>query len=202
MRIKMSNPIWKIQEQGRLEMMTRDEALAMLGAHGFTDSLLKHSLASEAVLEALAVRLGADPALWGLTGLLHDLDYPETEANPARHGLNSAQELADALPEEALQAIRSHNGECNGCQPSSQFDYALRCGETVTGLISAAALMRPTGYEGMSVKSIKKKMKDKAFAASVNRENIKECAKAGIELDDFLLLAISAMAQQADNAHS
>ena len=97
------------------------------------------------------------------------------------------------LPEEALTAIRAHNGEMTGCAPETRFDYALRCGETITGLISAAALMRPTGYEGMEVKSIKKKMKDKAFAASVCRDNIRQCEQAGLPLDAFLALSIAAM---------
>ena len=130
----------------------------------------------------------------GASGLLHDLDYPATAENAARHGLDTAEMLAGQLPDEALTAIRAHNAEMNGAAgPASRFDYALRCGETVTGLISAAALMRPTGMEGMEVKSIKKKMKDKAFAASVCRDNIRQCAEAGLELDAFLALSIEAM---------
>ena len=105
--------------------------------------------------------------------------------------------LSGKLPEEALAAIRAHNGEMNGTMPQSRFDYALRCGETVTGLIGAAARMRPTGLEGMEPKSIRKKMKDKAFAASVNRDNIRQCADAGLELDEFLALAIEAMRARA-----
>ena len=84
--------------------------------------------------------------------------------------------------------------------PQSRLDYALRCAETVTGLVGAAALMRPTGYEGMESKSIKKKMKDKAFAASVNRDNIRECEKIGLELDAFLTLVIAAMKAEHDAA--
>lgn len=169
----------------------------MLEASGQTESLMRHALAAEAVMAALAVKLGADAELWGRTGLLHDLDYPETEAMPEKHGLVAAAKLAAKLPEEALQAIRAHNGEMNGCQPVSVLDHALRCGETVTGLIAAAALMRPTRYEGMAVKSIKKKMKDRAFAANVSRGNIKECEQAGLALDDFISLAIAAMSAQA-----
>lgn len=174
--------------------ISRLDALALLKSRGITESLMRHALASEAVMRALAAKLGEDTELWGLTGLLHDLDYPETEAEPERHGLVSAELLADVLPTDALQAIRAHNGTMNGHEPQTIFDYALRCGETVTGLIAAAALMRPTRYEGMAVKSIKKKLKDKAFAASVNRDNIRECERAGIPLDDFLALAITAMA--------
>ena len=174
-------------------MITREEALAALDAGGATPSLMKHALASEAVMGALAGRLGEDAEVWALTGLLHDLDYPATEAAPERHGLEAAARLAGALPEEALAAIRAHNGERNGSAPETKFDFALRCGESVTGLVSAAALLRPTGYEGMGAKSLKKKMKDKAFAASVSRENIKECEKIGLPLDEFLDLAIRAM---------
>ena len=181
-------------------MITRTEAIALLNENGTSTSLLRHALASEAILAALAVRLGQDAALWAMTGLLHDLDYPQTESDPARHGIVAAQLLADKLPEEALAAIRSHNGEMNGAAPASPLDYALRCGETVTGLIAAAALMRPTRYEGMSVKSIRKKLKDKAFAANVNRANIQECEKIGIELDEFLALAIAAMTE-LDSRH-
>ena len=178
-------------------MIERDDALKLLADQGTPTSLLQHALAAEAIMRALACRFGEDEELWGLTGLLHDLDYPSTAEAPERHGLESAELLCGKLPEEALAAIRAHNGEMNGATPQSRFDYALRCGETVTGLISAAARMRPTGLEGMEPKSIKKKMKDNAFAASVNRDNIRQCADAGLELDEFLALAIEAMHARA-----
>ena len=174
-------------------MLDREQALALLNELGPEKHLIQHALASEAVMRALARHLGEDEEVWGLTGLLHDLDYPTTAEVPERHGLESVTMLTGKLPEEALAAIRAHNGEMNGTAPQCRFDYALRCGETVTGLIGAAARMRPTGLEGMEPKSIKKKMKDKAFAASVNRDNIRQCADAGLELDDFLALSIEAM---------
>lgn len=179
-------------------MITREEALELLAQNAVSASLMKHSLASEAVMAALAKHFGEDENLWALTGLLHDLDFPETEATPQKHGLLTVEKLSGKLPPENLNAILAHNAEMNGSQPQSRLDYALRCGESVTGLISAAALMRPTAYEGMEVKSIKKKMKDKAFAASVSRANIRECENAGIPLDEFLALAIQAMADLAD----
>lgn len=175
-------------------MIEREEALELLEKNGVTPSLMRHALGSEAVMAALARHFGENEELWALTGLLHDLDFPQTEAAPENHGLMTAKTLADKLPPECLRAIIAHNAEMNGSQPESRLDYALRCGETITGLISAAALMRPTGYEGMEAKSIKKKMKDKAFAANVNRKNIQECEKAGVALDDFIKLAIMAMA--------
>lgn len=179
-------------------MLTRDAALQLLEQAGTPPSLRQHALASEAVMRALARHWGEDEALWGLTGLLHDLDYPATTEAPERHGLATADMLAGLLPETALTAIRAHNAEMNGAPaPASRFDYALRCGETVTGLICAAARMRPSKLEGMETRSIKKKMKDKAFAASVSRENIRQCAEAGLDLDEFLDLAIAAMRDNA-----
>lgn len=179
-------------------MIIREDALELLEQNGASASLMKHSLASEAVMAALAKYFGEDVNIWSLTGLLHDLDFPQTESTPEKHGVLACEILKDKLPPEHLQAILAHNAEMNGSKPETKLDFALRCGESVTGLISAAALMRPTGYEGMQAKSIKKKMKDKAFAANVNRENIKECEKAGIPLDDFITLAIQAMAPLAD----
>lgn len=176
-------------------MISRSDALALLSRHGVYGHLLEHSLAAEAVLKSLASHLEENEELWSLTGLLHDLDFPTTAAAPAEHGLMVADILADLMPGEAIQAIKCHNGEMNGNPPQCKFDYALRCGESVTGLIAAAALMRPTRYDGMNVKSIRKKFKDKAFAANVSRKNILECEQTGISLDDFLALAIEAMAR-------
>ena len=174
-------------------MVTRNEALAILQEYNPEPHMLQHAEASEAVMRALAGHFGEDEELWGMAGLLHDVDYPETKNTPEQHGTRAMQILAGRLLQEFLAAIQAHNSECTGVEPQSRLDFALRAGETVTGLISAAALMRPTGMEGMEVKSIKKKMKDKAFAASVNRDRIRECEKAGLPLDDFLRIAITAM---------
>ncbi|GAB6125177.1 HD domain-containing protein [Humidesulfovibrio idahonensis] len=179
-------------------MLNRDDAYALLTKHITEPMLVAHSLESEAVLSALAARLGQDQTLWGLTGLLHDLDYATTKDNPARHGLDSSEMLEGKLPVEALDAIRAHNFEHTGFAPSSPLDYALRCGETVTGLIHTNALVRPARMEGMDAKSLKKKMKDKAFAASVNRETIGECQKLGLEPAEFFTIAIAAVAGIAD----
>lgn len=179
-------------------MITYSDGLTLLAKNGVEGGLLQHSTASAAVMAALARHFGEDEELWALTGLLHDADYPATMNEPERHGLAAAESLAGSLPEEALTAIRAHNGEMTGVMPQSRLDHALRCAETVTGLVSAAALMRPTGYEGMESKSIRKKMKDKAFAAGVNRDNIRECEKIGLELDAFLTLVIAAMKAEHD----
>jgi putative nucleotidyltransferase with HDIG domain len=155
--------------------------------------MAQHGLASEAVMRSLARHFGEDEQIWGLTGLLHDLDYPMTKDRPEQHGRIAADLLAGKLPEQAVTAVMAHNSEYTGFEPRTRLDFALRAAETVTGLITAAALMRPTGMEGMEVKSLKKKMKDKAFAAAVSRERIRECEHTGLLLDDFLGIAIAAM---------
>ena len=181
-------------------MIQREEALQLLTEQKMPQALMQHSLDAEAVMQAVARHLGEDGDLWGMTGLLHDMDYPSTADAPEKHGLEAAAALAGKLPDEALDAIRAHNAEMNQTSPSTRLDYALRCSETVTGIISAAVLVRPTGFDGLEAKSIKKKMKDKAFAASVNRDNIRQCAELGLDLDTFLTLAINAMKDRAAGA--
>ncbi|AMK11916.1 HD domain-containing protein [Pseudodesulfovibrio indicus] len=175
-------------------MISRDQAFALLKEHNTEANLINHALESEAVLRGLAAKLGRDEELWGITGLLHDLDYTVTKEAHDRHGLDTVALLEGKLPEEALAAIRRHAFEMNGAEgPETEFDYALRCGETVTGMVHAGALVRPTKIDGMTPKSLKKKMKDKAFAASVNRDCIRECDKIGLELGEFLQIAIDSV---------
>ena len=174
--------------------MNREDALTLIQAQNPEAHMLQHALASEAVMRALARRFGKDEALWGLAGLVHDVDYPFTKDTPEKHGLTAAELLRDKAPEAVIQAVMAHNSEYNGTAVSGKMDIALRAAESVTGLVSAAALVRPTGYEGMAASSLKKKMKDKAFAASVSRERIKECEQAGLSLDEFLTISIEAMA--------
>jgi hypothetical protein len=174
-------------------MLNRDEALTLLSSQNPEPHMLNHALQSEAVMRALAAKLGHDEELWGITGLLHDLDFPCTKDDPGRHGLDACTLIGDKLPENAVHAISAHNSEYTKVEPEAPMDYGLRAAETVTGLVSAAALVRPSKMEGMKAKSLKKKMKDKSFAANVNRERIMECEKLGIELGDFLTLSIEAV---------
>jgi putative nucleotidyltransferase with HDIG domain len=174
-------------------MLTRKEALALLEAAGPAPREVHHALESEAVLRGLAERLGEDPEVWGLTGLLHDLDFPQTRNTPERHGILGAEMLAGKLPQVATDAIRAHNGDLNGHAPQTLLDFALRCGEAVTGLVSANALIRPTGMAGMKPKSLKKKMKSRAFAANVSRETIRECERLGLDLGEFFQISIDAI---------
>lgn len=180
----------------RFPMISRAQALELLKNQGPDDYLERHSLASEAIMRALALRLGHDQESWGLCGLLHDVDFPHTKNAPERHGLMAGDLLAEAgLGAELVYAIAAHNSAYSGREPKAPLDFALRAAESITGLIFAAALMRPSGLEGMEAKSIKKKMKDKAFARAVNRDTINECEKIGIDLDEFISISIKAMSE-------
>lgn len=181
--------------------MNRPEAFELMTKHLQSESLRRHSLASEAVMRALALKLGKneqEAERWAILGLLHDLDYGETENAPELHGLKTVEYLDgfDFTPEE-LMAIKRHNAEMLGLTRETELDLALTCGECVTGLIAAAAMVQPD-KKIASVKpaSAIKKMKDKAFARSVNRDFIKLCENIGLPLADFMVLAVSAMAEQ------
>ncbi len=174
-------------------MISREDALVLLQSYQPEEHLVHHALSSEAIMRKMAQKFGEEEVVWGLAGLLHDIDFPLTKETPEKHGVLAMEVLAAHLPEDALHAICAHNAEYTGKQPQSRLDFALRCAETVTGLVATNALVRPEGMTGMQPKSLKKKMKDKAFAANVDRERIRECEKLGLELGDFLQIAIDAI---------
>jgi len=157
--------------------------------------MIQHCLASGAVLKALAQRLGRNEQDWELAGLLHDLDVEITQADPYIHGLKGADMLASVgLNADIVDAVRMHNEMATGLPRSTEFQHALAAGETITGLITATALVYPDKkVSSVKVKSVTKRMKEKAFAASVKRENILECEKLGLSLDEFCELSINAM---------
>jgi uncharacterized protein len=160
-----------------------------------------HSRESEVVLRAIAKRLGQDEDVWGLAGLLHDLDWEETEAAPEKHGVRTMEILEEEgfeLPEGVAHAITAHNEDYTGVKRESDLDFALAAGESITGLIYAYALMRPENLNGMKAKSLRKKYKDKKFAAKVSRELIADIEKIGIERGEFFGIAIEAMQEISD----
>lgn len=175
-------------------MITRDEAFALLERNLCNINLLRHCLATEAVLRGLAPRSGADAELWGITGLLHDLDYETTAEDPARHGLVAAEMLAGRLPEESLHAIRAHNAEHTGVERTSDLDWLLSAGESITGLVVAVALVQPEKrLAPVQPRSVMKRMGMSGFARSVSRERIADCAMAGWELPDLVAVSLSSM---------
>ena len=175
--------------------MTRDDALDLLRQYVKNEKMIYHSLSSEAVLQALAKKLGRDEDKWALAGLLHDIDVEVTNADPRTHSLKARELLADYnLDEDILDAISMHNEMATGKPRETEFQHALAAGETVTGLIYATALVYPDKkIASVKPKSVTKRMKQKAFAASVNREIIMECEKIGIPLPEFVEISLDAM---------
>ena len=162
--------------------------------------MIAHCLASEAVMRTVARKLGQDENIWGLAGLLHDLDVEITNADPKVHALKSAEILSElAYDTEMIDAIRMHNEEATGMERSTLFQHALAASETITGLIVATTLVYPDKkIASVKAKSVVKRMKEKAFAASVRREHILECEMIGIPLPEFAQLSVDAMKEVAD----
>jgi putative nucleotidyltransferase with HDIG domain len=176
-------------------MINREQALNLLRAHCAEEVLIKHSLATEAVMQALAKRLGHDPDRWGIAGLLHDLDYDETKEDPARHTLRTEEILREqGVEEEIIEAIKAHNAEALEIKRDKPFHFAITCGESITGLIVATTLVYPDKkIASVKPSSIVKRMKEKAFARGVRRDAIRECERLGLSLEEFAELSLKAM---------
>lgn len=180
--------------------ITRQEALELLHEHVKNPNMIKHCLASEAVLAAIAERLNDDKEKWAMAGLLHDLDVEVTNADMEAHGQETVKILTEkGVDEEIIDAIERHNEVSSRQGRWKAFDHALAAGETITGLIVATALVYPDKkLASVKPKSITKRMKEKAFAASVNRDTIMECQLVGLPLPEFAELALKAMQDISD----
>ncbi|MCP4203971.1 MAG: HDIG domain-containing protein [bacterium] len=158
--------------------MTRDEALALMHSNVQAEGLRRHVIAVEAAMGLYAEKLGADPDLWRLAGLLHDYDWeihPTLEAHPAE-GVPMLREAG--CPEDVVQAILSHNTAGTGVERSRPIDFALLACDEVTGLAIASTLVRPSkDIRDVKIKSLKKRWKEKAFARGVNREEVEEATE-------------------------
>ncbi|MGC9529748.1 MAG: HD domain-containing protein [Candidatus Bipolaricaulaceae bacterium] len=172
--------------------MTRQDALALVQERVKTRNLVKHMLAVEAAMRALAPRLGGDPQRWGLAGLLHDLDYEQTKDAPERHARVTVELLQEQglTDPEMLGAILAHAGHKS---PHTTMEWALYSVDPLTGLVVAAALVHPGGLTGLTVDNVLNRYKEKAFARSASRENIAGCEKLGMELPEFVAVVLSAM---------
>lgn len=176
--------------------MERTEAYALLTEKLRADNLVKHSLATEAIMRALARHFEEDEELWGMTGLLHDLDLEIVGDDMSTHGQVTADLLGKTcFPQEGVQAIRMHNTEgLELGERTSRFEHSLAAAETITGLIVATALVLPgKSLADVKAKSIRKRMKETAFARGARREVIMECEEAGVPLDEFIDLSLTAM---------
>jgi predicted hydrolase (HD superfamily) len=179
-----------------MTLPTREAALALLESHVTTPYLRDHAIATEAALRRLAARFGADAELWGLTGLLHDLDLEHVGEDMQRHGRETVALLAASLPlpAEACQAILAHNGDVLGVPCQTPLDYALTAGESLTGLVFATALVLPSkDLRDVKPKSVLKRIKEPRFAAKISRERIGQYVGLGLPPDEFDTLVVEAM---------
>lgn len=182
--------------------MNREEAWSIVQEYTQSDSLRRHMLSVEVAMRAYAERFNEDSELWGVVGLLHDFDY-ERYPDVALEGhpvIGSKILREKGVSEEIIQAILSHAEEITGVQPTSTMEKTLVAVDELTGFIVAVALVRPSkSILDVTVKSVKKKWKDKTFASPVNRAEIAHASEAlGIELDEHIQVVLSAMQKDAE----
>jgi putative nucleotidyltransferase with HDIG domain len=172
--------------------MDRGEALALVREKAEKETTVRHLISVEGVMRSLARRLGEDEDAWALTGLFHDLDQDQTHEDPERHANVAAGWLREAgVDERIVNGVLAHAHERYRTDRMSQ---AIVHADAVAGLLVAAALVRPEKANGMKVSSVKKKLKEKAFAPGVNRDEILEVEdRLGISLDDFLATSIEGL---------
>ena len=178
---------------------SRAQAWDLLCEWTQSDSLRRHMLAVEAAMRAYAPRFDGDVELWGLTGLLHDLDYeryPDLETGHPRYAMAELERLG--YPAELLRAVASHAAYLEVSR-DTPMEKALFAVDELAGFVLACAYVRPSGLEGMTPKSVKKKMKTPAFAAAVSRDDMTEGAAAlGVDFDEHLQIVIAALAEHSD----
>lgn len=169
---------------------TRDQALDLIRQHNQEASHIHHALAVEAAMRHFAELYHEDPDLWGIVGILHDIDWEETTQTPEKHCHIAPEILREAgVDENIIRAVQSHGyGICTDIEPVTQLEKTLFTIDELTGLIITAGLVRPSkSLADLELKSVKKKWKDKAFARGVNREIIKQGAeKMNMPLDDVI----------------
>ncbi len=178
---------------------TREQALELLHKYNSSESLLRHAYAVEGVMRYCAAKQGADEEKWGVIGLIHDLDY---ERFPERHCHATLEILTgEGWPEDYIRAVMSHGWEiCTDIEPRTDLEKTLYAVDELVGLIAATAMVRPSkSVLDMKVKSVKKKWKDKSFAAGADRGIIQKGADMlGVELSELITDAIMGMRQVAD----
>ncbi len=177
---------------------SREEALALLNEWVSSEPLRRHCLAVEAAMRDQARRRGADEELWGLTGLLHDLDYerhPDLETGHPRYAMAELERRG--YPPELIRGVASH-ADYMGVSRDSEMERALAAVDELSGFVLACAYVRPEGLIGMTPKSVKKKLKQPSFAAAVSREDVVRGAEElGVELDELIGQVIEALAASA-----
>jgi putative nucleotidyltransferase with HDIG domain len=178
--------------------LNREESWELLCEWTESDSLRKHMLAVEAAMRAYARKFGEDEEKWGVTGLLHDMDY-EKHPTPAEHPMIGVGELDKrGYPEDVLEAIKGH-ADYLGVPRKTLLARTLYAVDELSGFITACALVRPEGLEGLKAKSVRKKMKQKSFAANVSREDItRGASELGVDLNEHIDFVVAALRQESD----
>lgn len=174
--------------------MTREEALQLVKKHVKNKNLIKHMLACEAVMGALAEYFGEDREMWSLAGLLHDIDYDKTKDDPFEHGLVGGKILQEAgVCPEIINAVKSHN-DATGVERITKMDKALYCTDPLTGLIVAGALIKPEKkLSAIDTEFLKRKFDEKSFARGASRVQMAACREIDLTLDEFLDISLQAM---------
>ena len=175
--------------------MNREEALNLLKENLFNQNLIKHSLAVEAIMRALARHFDEDEERWALTGLLHDIDYDKVKDDLSQHSLLGSKVLEDlGMDKDICQAVKVHN-EAHGIPPQTLMEKALFVADPLTGLIMAAALVLPSKkLNDLTPENVLNRFKEKAFARGANREIIKKCEELlNLSLTDFVQIGLLAM---------
>ncbi len=179
--------------------LSYDEALALLRAYNSNESLIKHGIAVSAAMRAYARKFGEDEITWRVTGLLHDVDY-ERHPSIEEHAKIGAEWLRErGYPNDVVHAVLAHN-DYHGVDRDDLMSRVLFACDELTGLITATALVRPNkSIVGLEATAVRKKMKDKAFARGVNRDDVVNGAKElGVDLDEHIAFVITAMVDEAD----
>jgi putative nucleotidyltransferase with HDIG domain len=181
------------------DQISREQAWALLCEWTGSESLRRHMLAVEAAMRAYAPRFGGDVELWGLTGLLHDLDYERYPSARDGHPRFALRELeAHGYPAELIRAVASH-ADYMDVPRESAMERTLYAVDELSGFVLACAYVRPERLRGMTPKSVKKKLKQPSFAAAVNRDDLRRGAEElGVDFDEHLLVVIGALAQRQD----
>jgi putative nucleotidyltransferase with HDIG domain len=178
---------------------SREEAWDLLCEWVQSASLRKHCLAVEAAMRAYARRAGADEELWGVTGLLHDLDYeryPDLETGHPRHAIAELERRG--YPPEVVRAVASH-ADFMGVPRETPMEKTLYAVDELSGFVSACAYVRPQGIHGLTPKSVKKKLKQPSFAAAVDRDEVRHGAEQlGVDFDEHVAFVIAALEERAD----
>lgn len=175
--------------------MKRKKALDLVQDKIENKNLIKHSLAVEAAMKALAEKFGKDEKNWALAGLLHDIDYEKTKENPGLHSKKGAEILREkGIEEKICQAVLTHN-DVHKIEPEGLMAKALYCVDPLTGLIVAATLVLPSrSIKKLKTENVLNRFEEKRFAAGADREVIKKCQPyLGLELEEFVEITLKAM---------